>query len=177
MSATATIPATPPTSRLIRRLDGVEWPATGTWRLPPSVALDVHRRQRFRSRGIRVPIHGGTLVVHEHGLHSTLDLHLAPTQPLATAGLTLHAVVTAADGNGTWGVSGSALVDDVDRPLVGTVRYCGVYRTVWRATLWLEVSLTVPRQRGVPQIDVAGQLDALAPDLSDARAFEPIDVP
>jgi len=169
MSATAT---TPPTSRLIRRLDGLEWPAAGAWQLPVGVSLDVHRTQRFRSRAIRVPIRGGTLVVDERGLHSTLDLHLAPTYPLAAGGLALRAVVTAADRSGTWIVSGSALVDDIDRPLVGSVRYCGVYRTGWRATAWLEVSLSVPRgHRGVPRLDMSGQLDALAPDLCVAPAF------
>ena len=182
MSATATIsttiPTAPPASLLIRRLGGVEWPAAGAWPLPPGGSLDVRRAPRLRSRTARVAIRGGTLVVDERGLHSTLDLHLAAAAQVAAGGLAVHAEVTAADADGTWVVTGRALVDGVDRPLVGTVRYCGVYRTGWRATAWLELSLTVPRGRGgAPRLDVSGQLDALAPDPCDARAFEPTAVP
>src|SRR5690349_6678580 len=100
-TATATSPTAPPTALLIRRLGGVEWPAAGDWPLPPGGSLEVRRTQRLRSRTARVPISGGTLVVDERGLHSTLDLRLA-SAPSATDGLAVHAEVTAAHADGSW---------------------------------------------------------------------------
>ena len=163
-----TVAAPTLSSMLIRRIDGIEWPAAGSWELPRGGSLDVCRPHRLRSNRTRLRVRGGTLDVDERGLHSTLDLRLDAAAPSATGGgLAVHATVTAADADGMWSVAGSALVDDIWHPLAGTVAYCGVYRTAWRATVWLELALTVfaPAWRpGWPDSDLSGQLDASAPD-------------
>lgn len=145
---------------LIRRVDDVELPTPGRWRIGAHhpVAL---RTSGWRRRTLDT-IASGDVTIADDPQDSTLDLHVvAPGDPGAED-LVIHAGLVAASAAGAWRFDGTARAT-VTVPIAVDVRYHGVYRRGDRAAAWLAVRADVPALGDRRSMTLLGDLTAVHP--------------
>jgi hypothetical protein len=147
------------TANLIRRVDGVELPASEWWAIAAGQPVSL-RTTGLRRRTMSGTVSGGVTIADDP-CDSTIDLHLS-TRGGAGTDLAIHAALVSADADGVWRFAGS-VAGTVTVPIVVDIRYRGVFRRAGRATAWLTVHAGLPRLDGRPRLVLDADVNAELP--------------